>query len=191
MKKTLSVNLFFALIITSMFSICSLCIAETKGVLMKDLVVYYSYTGKTETAAKALAQELNADVLRIEDTDKVSTFKAYIKGAYAARKGLAWPVKAFKNDLSEYSRIFVGAPIWWGMCAPEINAFIDQVNFTGKSAVVFVTMGGSSPDAAIKALSSRIEAKGGKISSSFFIKTGGVNKEDIASKAKDISTQYK
>ncbi len=32
---------------------------------MKTLIAYYSLTGKTETAAKALADGLNADIIRV------------------------------------------------------------------------------------------------------------------------------
>ena len=162
--------------------------AQKKGAKkMKNLVVYYSYTGNTEIVAKALAEDLKADVLKIEDAQTPSKFKAYISGGIAARNEKGWPIKTVNVLLKEYDRVFVGAPIWWGKAAPEINSYIEQTDFKGKSVVVFVTMGGSKADEAINALCTKIEAKGGKIVSSFSVKTGGVKKEDLPAKAKVLS----
>ncbi|MCX5781219.1 MAG: flavodoxin domain-containing protein, partial [Elusimicrobia bacterium] len=153
--------------------------------------VYYSYTGNTEIIAKTLAQELNADILKIEDVERPSVLKAYILGTFAARKGKSWPIKSINTDLSKYNRIFVGAPIWCGKTSPELNTFIDQTDFSGKSVVIFVSMAGSNPDMAIKALDTRISARGGKIISSFSIKTVMSKKNDIELKSKDAAQQYK
>ena len=76
------------------------------------------------------------------------------------------------------------------MPTPELNAFIEQVDFTGKQVVVFVTLGGGGPDKAIKAMTDKITAKGGKVVSSFFVRTKAVSKDDIVNKAKEISKQY-
>jgi len=43
---------------------------EQQAARMKSLIVYYSYTGKTELVAKTLAEILKADVLKIEDAEK-------------------------------------------------------------------------------------------------------------------------
>lgn len=165
--------------------------AQERSKSMKTLVVYYSYSGMTELVAKSMAAELKGDILKIEDVTKLSKLKVYVSGAFAARKGSSWPIKPIPVDLGNYTRIFIGAPIWWGRVAPEINAFIDQVNLTGKAVIVFVTMGGSNPEEALKALAARAEAKGGKVVSSFSVKTGGAKKEEVAAKAKEIAQKYK
>jgi hypothetical protein len=127
---------------------------------------------------------------KVEDVQRPSTLKAYISGAYAARKGKAWPIQPVQVNMAGYDRVFVGAPVWWGRPAPEINAFVDQTDLAGKEVVVFVTMGGSDVKGALQMLTSRIEAKGGKVVSSFSIKTGGVKRADIEAKAKEIAAQY-
>jgi flavorubredoxin len=165
--------------------------AEKKEAKMKTAIAYYSYTGNTESAAQALAKELGADLIKVEDVERPSTFRAYVLGAFAARKGKSWPIKPISSDLSGYNRIFIGAPIWWGKCAPEINTYIDQADLTGKSVVVFVTMGGSDPKEALDALTARAAAKGGKVVSSFSINTGRIKKEEIQVKAAEIAAQYK
>jgi len=156
----------------------------------KSLIVYYSYTGKTELAAKTLAEALKADLLKIEDVSRPTKEQAYGPGKEASQQGKAWPIKPFKTDLSAYDRIFVGCPVWFGMPPPEFNAFVEQVSFTGKPVVVFVTFGGGGQDKALQAMTEKIAAKGGKIVSSFSIKTGKVTDDDIAAKTRDIAKQY-
>jgi flavodoxin len=165
--------------------------AQKKGVKkMKTLIVYYSYTGNTELIAKTMATELKADLLKIEDAQTPSKFKAYIKGAFAARKGEPWPIKTVNVLLKDYDRVFIGGPIWWGRVAPSLNGYVEQADLKDRSVIVFVTMGGSEPAEAIKALSASIEAKGAKVVSSFSVKTGGAKKEDLVSKAKEAAKQY-
>jgi len=164
--------------------------AEERQAQMTNLIVYYSWSGKTELVAKTLAEIIKADVIQIEDTSKPSKVKAYTSGSVAAMRGKSWPVKPFNTDLTSYDRVFVGCPVWAGMPTPEFNAFVEQVNFNGKQVVVFVTMGGGGQDKALKAMNEKITAKGGKVVSSFFIKTGKVTKDDIVNKTKEISKQY-
>lgn len=185
MKKVLGVSLLLMFCIIAVS--CVVRAEEKKEGAVKSLIVYYSYSGKTELVAQEMAKGLNASLLKIEDIKKPGKFKAYISGAFAARKGKAWPIKPITIDINSFDRIFVGAPIWWGKCAPEINSFIEQTDFTGKSVVVFVTMGGSDPREALKFLSRKIEAKGGKVLSSFAIKTGGKKNEVIVAEAKETA----
>ena len=173
-----------------LFSVIAAKAEERQAAKMKNLVVYYSYTGNTELAAKTLAEILQADVIKIEDVTRPTKDEAYSTGKEAAIQGKSWPVKPFHKDLSGYDRIFVGCPVWFGMPTPEFNAFVEQVNFSGKQVVVFVTLGGGSPDKAIKTMTEKITAKGGKVVSSFYVRTKAASKEDIVNKAKEISKQY-
>lgn len=188
MKKLIGGLVLLALII-GLFSVIVVK-AEARQAKMKNLIVYYSYTGNTELVAKTLAEIIKADVLKIEDKATFSMFKALTVGCAVARKGQAWPVQPFNKDVSGYERIFLGAPVWAGMPAPQFNAFVEQVDFTGKEVVVFVTMGRSGQDKAIKAMTDKIRAKGGKVVSAFFVKSGRTTKEDIVNKTKEIAKQY-
>ena len=185
--KRLICGLFIFASIIGLFSVIAK--AEEKAQI-KNLIVFYSYTGNTELVGKTLAEILKADVIKIEDITRPSKDEAYGAGREASIQGKSWPVKPFNKDISGYDRIFVGCPVWFGMPTPELNAFIEQVDFTGKQVVVFVTLGGGGPDKAIKAMTEKITAKGGKVVSSFFVKTKAVSKDDIVNKAKEISKQY-
>jgi flavorubredoxin len=129
-------------------------------------------------------------VIGIEDVTKPTNEQAFGAGKEASQQGKSWPIKPFKKDLSGYNRIFVGSPVWFGMPTPEFNAFVEQFSFTGKQVVVFVTLGGGSQEKAIKTMTEKVAAKGGKVVSSFFVKTKNVTKDDIAAKAREIAKQY-
>ena len=163
---------------------------EQQAAQKKNLVVYYSYSGKTELVAKTLAETLKAELLKIEDVSKPTKEQAFGAGKEASIKGESWPIKPFKTDLSAYDRIFVGNPVWFSMPPPAFNAFVDQVSFTGKQVVVFVTFGGNGQDQALKAMTEKVVAKGGKVVSSFSVKTGKATDDDIAAKTKEAAKQY-
>jgi putative NADPH-quinone reductase len=46
-------------------------------------------------------------------------------------------------DVSAYSTIFLGCPIWWGSEPMVVRSFLDAVDLTGKTIVPFTTHGGS------------------------------------------------
>jgi len=189
--KRVFYGFLFICVLTVMFAISKANCAEVKKESkMKDLVVYYSLTGNTELVAKTLADSIKADIIKIEDEQTISKTKAYTSGSIAAKQGKSWTIKPFNADFAGYDRIFVGSPVWFGMPTPEINACIEKSNFSGKQVVIFVTMGGSGADGAIKAMSQKITAKGGKIISSFSIKTGMAKKDVIITKTKEVARQY-
>ncbi|MDD5492977.1 MAG: flavodoxin [bacterium] len=192
MKKILTQVLLLLLAGTAVHTPQLLDGAEKKEVKkMKTLIVYYSYTGNTELVAKTIASEISADILKVEDAEKTGKLKIYFSGSFAAKRGKSWPIKTINVLLKDYDRIFIGAPVWAGKAAPEINAYIEQAELKGKPVVVFVTMGGSKSDEAIQGLSDKIKAKEGKVVSSFSVKTGGIKKEEIITKAVEIAKQYK
>ncbi len=166
-------------------------VEQKKGEPMKSLVIYYSYTGNTAAAAAGIAAELGSDLVQVEDVQKPGKFKAYIQGAFAARKEKSWPVKPIAVDLSKYDRVFIGSPVWFGMQSPELNGAIDQLSFAGKKVVVFVTLGGNSSKAALAAITNHVQLKGGAVDSSFAISTSGKSKEEITAKARELAKQYK
>jgi FdrA protein len=76
--------------------------------------------------------------------------------------------------------------------APRVaDEVLEIARRAGKPVVVFVTMGGSNPDSALKALAARVQTKGGVVSSSFSVKTGGKSTDAISAQAREIAGRYK
>jgi hypothetical protein len=46
-------------------------------------------------------------------------------------------------DLTGYTVIFLGAPIWWGFPPTIVNTFLESHDFSGKTVIPFVTSGSS------------------------------------------------
>ena len=155
-----------------------------KGAKMKTLVVYYSFTGNTEIAAKEIAKELKADLRKVEDLKPYSKVSAYVKGSYAAKKGVNGEIKPVSFSLAGYDKIFVGSPVWAWNPVPAMNTFISNADFKGKEVVTFVTMGGNAGKT-LEIMNSKITARGGKIIGSFAIKCGGKNPDEISASAKE------
>lgn len=155
---------------------------------MKALVVYYSFTGKTELVARAIAQTLNADMRKIEEVKKRKKPFVFLTGGYEAIRGKSSEIKEMDFNL-DCDLLFLGTPVWAGRPTPAVNAFVSKADFRNKKVVLFVTMLGISGKAT-KILTDAIESKGGKIIDSFSIKTAGVETERIVERGNEIGSKY-
>lgn len=116
---------------------------------MNPLVVYFSATGTTAKAAKALANAVGAPLYEIKPAvpytsadldwmDKRSRSSVEMKDTHSrpALADTAAPV-------ADHDVIFLGFPIWWYVAPTLLNTFLEAYDFTGKTIVLFATSGGS------------------------------------------------
>ena len=61
----------------------------------------------------------------------------------AALRGKIQLEKAVPDNWSSYDTIFIGYPIWWGIAAWPVDAFVKANDFTGKTVVTFATAASS------------------------------------------------
>lgn len=102
----------------------------------KTLIVYYSYTNNVERIANELRTQIEADVLEIEPAEKGLDYAAnnYAIGSAqiaAIRNNpndaASYPaIDPVSVDLSQYSTIFIGAPLWWSNMAAPLQTFLFQ-----------------------------------------------------------------
>ncbi|BEU88246.1 flavodoxin [Selenomonas sp. TAMA-11512] len=122
----------------------------------KIMVAYYSRAdentgvgviekGNTEILAERIAEDLGADIYKIEPEKpypkdyKEATDVAKEEKAKNARPA----VKGEIPDLSGYDVIFLGYPIWWGDLPMTVYTFLEHESFRGKIIVPFCTHEGS------------------------------------------------
>ncbi len=116
---------------------------------MNALVAYFSASGTTAKAAKALAKAAGADLYEIKPAvpytsadlnwmDKGSRSSVEMNDKHS-RPALA----DMDAPVTGYDVIFLGFPIWWYTAPTIINTFLESYNFTGKTIVLFATSGGS------------------------------------------------
>lgn len=100
----------------------------------KTLIVYYSYTNNVHTIVSDLLTQIEADVLRVEPAEEGINYAAnnYAIGSAliaAIRNNPAdaasYPaIKTTINNLNDYNRIIVAAPLWWSNMAAPLQTFL-------------------------------------------------------------------
>ena len=116
---------------------------------MNALVAYFSASGTTAKAAKALAKASGADLYEIKPAvpytstdlnwmDKRSRSSVEMNDKHS-RPALA----DTDAPVAGYDVIFLGFPIWWYTAPTIINTFLERYDFSGKTIVLFATSGGS------------------------------------------------
>lgn len=117
--------------------------------MKKALVAYFSASGVTAKAAKALADAAGADLYEIRPAvpytradldwmDKKS------RSSVEMRDKASRPALADRDaKIQDYDVVFLGFPIWWYVAPTIINTFLESYDFSGKTIVLFATSGGS------------------------------------------------
>jgi flavodoxin len=135
---------------------------------MKNLVVYYSKTGNTETIAKEISKVVNSDIKKIELKKEIG----FTGAAFSALFGLKGKIKSMDFNSMDYDNIFIGTPVWAGKTSTPINTFLSETNLTGRNVFVFITQSDNkTPNSVYESIAARVEAKGGKVIESFFVQT--------------------
>lgn len=100
----------------------------------KTLIVYYSFTNNVNTIVNDLRTQIEADVLRVEPTEEGLDYAAnnYALGSAlisAIRNNpddaASYPaIKTTIDNLADYDRIIVAAPLWWSNMAAPLQTFL-------------------------------------------------------------------
>jgi flavodoxin len=152
---------------------------------MKSAIIFYSYSGNTAEVAKALADELNkqgsTDVIRLEALDESNSFLGQCKRAFF-KKGAQ--IKDTVLDLSSYSLICLGTPVWALGMAPALRTYIDRCKGAeNKNLVLFTTFGsGTGNNKCLNEMQAILAQKGVKEFKRFSIQQFKVKDKDFVSK---------
>lgn len=148
----------------------------------KTLIVYYSYTNNVHRIVSELQNQIDADVVRIEPAEKGLDYAA---NNYAIGSAL---ISAIRNnpddassypeidpvnvDMSQYSTVIVGAPLWWSNMAAPMQTFLFQhgEEMTGKNIGLIVSSA-SSGISGVEADARRLVPGGKFLSPSLWIRS--------------------
>ena len=130
---------------------------KPKAEPQKALVLYYSQTSNTKVVAEEIASKLGADIEEIVPVEPYDgDFQATIARCMKEREeGVIPEIQPIQADLSAYDIIFLGYPIWFGTYAPPVNAFLNQVDLSGKKVVPFCTFGSGGLESSVKDLAEK------------------------------------
>lgn len=115
----------------------------------KKLVAYFSCSGVTARVAHALSEAAGADLYEIRPAapytmadlnwmDKKSRSSLEMND-----KSCRPEISGRVDNMADYSAVFVGFPVWWGIAPRIIQTFLESYDFSGKTVIPFCTSGGS------------------------------------------------
>lgn len=148
----------------------------------KTLIVYYSYTNNVERIVNELRTQIEADVIEIEPAEKGLDYAAnnYAIGSAqiaAIRNNpndaSSYPaIHPVNVDMSQYSTIIIGAPLWWSNMAAPMQSFLFQYgkDMAGKNIGLIVSSA-SSGISGVEGDAKRLIPKGHFLSPSLWIRS--------------------
>lgn len=144
---------FFAMICAAlMFTSCG---AQKQ----KTLVVYYSQSNTTKTLAQEIQKQLGCDIAEIECVNPYSGDFGAVAGRWQEeqKSGKLPDLKPLSKKVSDYDVIFLGYPIWGGVYASPVAAFLKQTDFSGKKLVPFCTFGSGGLNTSVDELKKNVK----------------------------------
>jgi len=133
----------------------ALCLLMGVGALAEDaahsdaLVVYFSCTGTTKGVAERLANVTGADLYEIvpavpyTDEDMNYSNRSTRATSEQDHPDTRPEIGGEEIDLTGYSTVYIGYPIWWGEEPRILCTFVESHDFTGMTVIPFCTSGGS------------------------------------------------
>lgn len=116
----------------------------------KTMVVYFSATGTTKAAAQKIAKEQNAVLWEIEPAEKYTAAdldwrNKQSRSSIEMADPSARPAIKQCTNIQPYDTIYVGYPIWWGICPRIIDSWLENnlPQLEGKTLIPFATSGSS------------------------------------------------
>jgi flavodoxin len=179
------VSIFILSIGTFLFCVTGVC--ATEGDKNKTLIIYYSYTGNTQAACESLQKSLGVDIREIKDLKNdpgnvtMGGGKSMMGGKQSMEKSEGMPpmgsmgtklvmdteINPATINLSAYSHIILGSPIWMGSLSPAMIRFLATNNLTGKKVVIITTTNASEKEEQRKKHKESVEQAGGKVVASY------------------------
>lgn len=117
----------------------------------RTLVVYFSATGNTQTAAEYIADLTGGDLFQLEPADPYTdadlnwtdeNSRVVYEYTHPEARDVALVADTVDN-WEAYDTVFVGYPIWWGIAAWPVDTFVAANDFTGKTVIPFCTSSSS------------------------------------------------
>lgn len=156
-----------------------------------SVIVYYSWVGNTELAAKEMQNHTGFDIQKIEEV-KHRKFGTMMSAAMGAVFGFKSGIKPMDFSLQGYDNVILGVQIWAGKTTPAVNSYLAKALLKDKKVWLFVTLGDDkTPHKFIDSLTAKIEKKGGKVMDALWITAKWDPKENVVVSADEIKSSVK
>ena len=117
--------------------------------MTKNLVVYFSASGRTKNVAEKLAVATEADIYEIKPSipytpEDLNWNNKRSRSSLEMMNTDSRPEIIDDNfSIEPYDIIYLGFPIWWYLAPTIVNTFLEKYDFSDKRIVLFATSGGS------------------------------------------------
>lgn len=133
----------------------------------KPLIVYFSATGSTKKVAEYIAEETGGQLYEVVPEEEYTSddLNWNDKNSRVSREHDDETLRTVKlketsvPDWESYDTVYVGYPIWWGIAAWPLSAFVAANDFSDKTVIPFCTSASSGLGDSAKLLEEA--AKGG------------------------------
>lgn len=126
---------------------------------MSTVIIYYSKDNNTRAGAKILGKRLDAKVVELEEAKKGNPIQA-IRKKSSKLEGDPW------KEIEDANVVYLMTPIWASNGVPAINAFLDNVNLSGKEVTIITFQQSNGLKGSEKVhnyIKNRVEQKNGNV----------------------------
>lgn len=118
---------------------------ELEDTAETGLVVYFSWSGNTESVAVEIQNQTGADTFRLVPAEPYTDdYDTLLDIAQEEQRNGARPaISGSIENFDSYEVVYLGYPNWWGDMPMILYSFLDDYDLSGKTIVPFVTSGGS------------------------------------------------
>lgn len=131
--------------LTGLLSVSPISKAAAPASANRTLILYFTWSGSSETVAKEVGRLTGGDLERIVVTDPYpDQYQETTERAKAERLSQARPaIMPLLHDPQDYDTIVIGHPIWGGTMPMAILTLCEGLRLSGKRLLHFTTHGGS------------------------------------------------
>lgn len=144
---------------------------------MRTVVVYYSRFGTTRTVAKAIAEELGAELREIQAVRECG----FLGMAFRSLFGIRMPIRPMNLD-----QVVLCTPIWAGRPANPVRTFLQVANLEGKRLAVVFTAGIAKSEPALGTIRKLLSGKNVAVTVLGTIITLQKDEAQLRAEAKDL-----
>ena len=107
----------------------------------KLLIVYYSWSGRTQLVAETMANHTGADLFELQTVRTYPTAQKEIDSEVnrELESGLLPSLEAMPGNLNDYELVIVGGPVWMYTVATPVMRFLSESDFSGRQVAPFCT----------------------------------------------------
>ena len=115
----------------------------------KSLVVYFSWSGNTQTMANWVAEKTGGELFRIVPEVAYTQNDVFDRSKNELDNGIRPTITTHIDAevMAGYDTVFLGFPIWWYDLPMPVWTFLEEYDFSGKTVIPFFTHNGSSSGA--------------------------------------------